>query len=228
MRPPETLPASAHYRAFLFDCDGVLLNSNVVKTEAFYKAALPWGERAATELVEYHVSRGGVSRYEKFRYFLAEIVGQTKDEQAPLEQLLDDFARHVREGLMQCEEAPGLRELLACLPAGCPRYVVSGGDQQELRRVFRERGLADGFDAIYGSPVDKRAHVKRLLEREAVQRPSVFFGDAWYDYEVASEAGLDFVFLHGWSEVSDWCERFSNEPVWVCRDLSEYRRLAAG
>ncbi len=41
------------YKSLIFDCDGVVLNSNKAKTEAFYKAALPYGEQAASALVEY-------------------------------------------------------------------------------------------------------------------------------------------------------------------------------
>ncbi|MFH7588150.1 HAD family hydrolase, partial [Oceanimonas smirnovii] len=58
------------YVTLVFDCDGVVLNSNKVKTEAFYKAALPYGEAAAQAMVDYHVAHGGVSRYKKFAYFL--------------------------------------------------------------------------------------------------------------------------------------------------------------
>ena len=35
------------YASLVFDCDGVVLNSNKVKTEAFYQAVLPYGEAAA-------------------------------------------------------------------------------------------------------------------------------------------------------------------------------------
>ena len=49
------------YLTLVFDCDGVLLDSNKVKTDAFYKSALPYGENAANELVSYHKENGGIS-----------------------------------------------------------------------------------------------------------------------------------------------------------------------
>ena len=61
----------SRYKTLVFDCDGVVLNSNSVKTSAFYKAALAYGEVAATALVEYHVANGGVSRYKSSRIFLS-------------------------------------------------------------------------------------------------------------------------------------------------------------
>lgn len=48
-----TLHDLQRYRTLVFDCDGVLLNSNMVKTQAFYSTALPYGEKAAKELVDW-------------------------------------------------------------------------------------------------------------------------------------------------------------------------------
>ncbi len=53
----------ADYSTLIFDCDGVILDSNRVKTAAFFSAASPYGELVAAKLVEHHVAHGGVSRY---------------------------------------------------------------------------------------------------------------------------------------------------------------------
>ena len=74
------------YSTLLFDCDGVILDSNRLKTSAFFTAALPYGMRAAEALVEYHRENGGISRYRKFTYFLQEIV------KTPVEQASELFA----------------------------------------------------------------------------------------------------------------------------------------
>jgi len=56
----------ANYKTLVFDCDGVILNSNKLKTQAFYQATLPYGESKAQAMVNYHVQNGGISRYRKF------------------------------------------------------------------------------------------------------------------------------------------------------------------
>ena len=58
------------YQNLIFDCDGVILNSNKIKTNAFFAVALPYGQTAAQALVDYHLQNGGISRYRKFEYFL--------------------------------------------------------------------------------------------------------------------------------------------------------------
>lgn len=196
------------YNTLVFDCDGVVLNSNRVKTEAFYLAALPYGKQAAKALVEYHTAHGGVSRYKKFTYFLESLV----PTHAPyttgpdLDQLLVTYANEVLQGLLTCEIAPELLQLRE-KTARSRWLIVSGGDQAELRHVFTQRGLAEYFDGgIFGSPDTKDEILEREINNGNIQQRALFLGDSKYDYQAASGAGLDFVFLTGWTEVKGWEE----------------------
>ena len=40
------------YKTWLFDCDGVILDSNKIKTESYYELALPYGKDKADKLIE--------------------------------------------------------------------------------------------------------------------------------------------------------------------------------
>jgi phosphoglycolate phosphatase-like HAD superfamily hydrolase len=190
------------YRSLVFDCDGVLLNSNKAKTEAFRNVALPYGEEAAQALVDYHVKNGGVSRYKKFAYFLEQIVpGQAGPG---LEALLEGYARQCRQTLETCEQAAGLAELRR-VTAGARWLVVSGGDQEELRAVFAHRGLDAWFDGgIFGSPGAKDDIVERERDNGNIRMPAVLLGDSRFDHLAARRAGLDFVFVSGWTELAGW------------------------
>ena len=132
------------YKTLVFDCDGVVLDSNKIKTQAFYNATQSYGHEFADQLVKYHLKNGGVSRYEKFEYFMASILKRDVDVLS-LKILLDIFAMEVKKGLLQCNVAEGLKRLKAqTLSANW--LIVSGGDQEELREVFLERDLARLFD----------------------------------------------------------------------------------
>lgn len=201
------------YRTLIFDCDGVLLDSNRVKTDAFYQAALPFGEEAANALVNYHVVNGGVSRYRKFEYFLGEIVKHENME--PLNELLSRYAERVREGLLTCRVAEGLRELRSALP-NSNWMIVSGGDQGELREVFESRGLSHYFNGgIFGSPTDKQEILSREIKCSNLVLPAVFLGDSRYDYESAMKSGLDFVFISQWTEFFGWQDYFADQSTAV-------------
>ncbi|QSP94474.1 HAD hydrolase-like protein [Marinobacter salinisoli] len=209
------------YGSLVFDCDGVVLNSNKVKTKAFYEAALPYGEGPAQALVDHHVANGGVSRYRKFEHFLNQIV--PSDAVGPgLDELLDVYARKVREGLIECEADSGLFELREQTQS-TSWSIVSGGDQAELRKVFSVRGLDQLFDGgIYGSPDTKDEILARELRAGRIVRPALFIGDSRYDHEASVNAGLDFVFVNQWTEFSGWksyCDMHNVEFVASLRDL---------
>lgn len=210
----------AKYNTLVFDCDGVVLNSNKVKTNAFFKAALPYGETAAQQLVNYHIERGGVSRYKKFEWFIENVVS---DQVGPsLEQLLAIYAVEVRQGLLACEIAEGLAELKAKTPEA-NWLIVSGGDQQELREVFTARDIARHFDGgIFGSPDNKETILARELARGNIKLPALFLGDSKYDYRASTAAGLDCIFLSDWTEVVNWavfCKEKQLETKQAIREL---------
>ncbi len=198
------------FKTLVFDCDGVILDSNQVKTNAFYDVTLPYGEKAAQAFVDYHTSNGGISRYKKFAYFLEKIVPDVSpDKTGPsMDELLTAYADKVRHGLLTCQVASGLHELRRKTEARW--LIVSGGAQEELREVFAERGLAELFDGgIFGSPDTKEEILARELGSNNIRQPALFLGDSKYDYAAANQAGLDFVFLSRWTEVEQaysWCE----------------------
>ena len=207
------------YSTIVFDCDGVLLDSNRIKTEAFRTVALEAGEIAAEKLVDHHRRHGGVSRNEKFRHFVEQILGLPPDP-AMVDRLVALYAKEVRHRLLDCAVAPGLVGLREAMP-GVRWAVVSGGAQAELREVFTKRGLAPFFDAgIHGSPDDKHTLLERLRETGALDGPAVFLGDSKYDHEAAIRAGLDFVFISDWTEFEDWRGYCASHSLWAVPDLS--------
>jgi len=193
------------YKSIVFDCDGVVLDSNVVKTEAYFRTAKNLGatDAQAQALVEYHVELGGISRYHKFEWYLHEVLNQPVTEQA-VQALLDEFARELEVGLMECAVAEGLEDLRSATPKA-NWMILSGGDQQEIRALFAKRDLAKYFDGgLFGSPDNKDTVLAREIASGNLQFPALFIGDSKYDFEAATRAGLDFVFLSDWTEVADW------------------------
>ncbi|MBR9867926.1 MAG: HAD family hydrolase [Oceanospirillales bacterium] len=192
------------YQTLVFDCDGVILNSNKIKSQAFYEATKHFGHEPAQALVNYHMHNGGISRYAKVKYFINEILKQEFDETL-YQDLLARFAQAVKGGLMTCDIAEGLPELKTKTKSKW--LVVSGGDQNELSEIFAARNLEKYFDGgIFGSPDSKDVILDREISAKNITRPALFLGDSKYDYQAASFANLDFVFLNQWTEVEDWKE----------------------
>ena len=195
----------AEYKTLVFDCDGVVLNSNQLKIQAYHDVAIKFGanEQQAQALVVHHVKLGGISRYPKFEYFLREIMQQDVTEDA-IHQLLSTFTIEVKRLLVDCEIAPGLGSLRQAT-ANAKWMIISGGDQAELREIFNQRELTDLFDAgIFGSPDNKEQILARELAQGNITKAALFIGDSRYDYQASKNAGLDFVFLSDWTDLEDW------------------------
>lgn len=198
------------YKTIIFDCDGVILNSNKVKTQAFFDLAEPWGVEAQNLLTKYHVNNGGISRYKKIAYLLSSILPRlsinidSNDYESLYNELVSLYADLVYRGLCLCDVSPALGQLRD-LTHGSRWSVVSGGDQIELNKLFQSRDLTRYFDAgIFGSPDDKKFILGREFANGNFAEPSLFIGDSKYDYVSASSMNIDFLFLSSWTEFNDW------------------------
>jgi phosphoglycolate phosphatase-like HAD superfamily hydrolase len=221
-----TPQAPQTWATWVFDCDGVILDSNRIKTEAFREVALPYGDAAAQALVAFHVAHGGVSRYAKFAHFLSHILGRGHAPEPEVAALAAAYGEQVYLKLLDCPMAEGLAALRAACP-GAGWMVVSGSDQAELRRVFAARGLDALFDqGIYGSPANKDEILARELATGTIKQPALFVGDSRYDHEAATRAGLHFVFASRWSEFHEWPQYCAAHHIPVVAGVAALREQA--
>jgi phosphoglycolate phosphatase-like HAD superfamily hydrolase len=212
----------AEYKTLVFDCDGVVLNSNQLKIQAYYDVAINFGanKAQAQALVKHHVKLGGISRYPKFEYFLREIMQHPVTEQA-MQSLLDGFTAEVKRLLTDCEIAPDLTRIREA-SANAKWMIISGGDQAELREIFKQRRIDSLFEAgIFGSPDNKDAILAREVDLGHILKPAIFIGDSRYDHQASTKAGLDFVFLSAWTDVEDWQEYCADHQVEVLNHLGD-------
>jgi phosphoglycolate phosphatase-like HAD superfamily hydrolase len=216
------LPA---YPVWIFDCDGVLLDSNRIKSEAFFLLALPYGEKLAHEFVAYAQATSGISRFVKIRYFHEKIRGVVVDESV-IEHDLVEFGRVVYPQLLLCDSILGIENFLASLPDGAVAYVASGGLEEEVQTVLSMRGLAKYFKGIYGSPTPKEEIIRNiLLEVNLNPYDIVMFGDSRLDHDVATANGLHFMFVAGASESPEGRELYKSSGVTVIENFETLKIL---
>ncbi len=189
------------HRLAVFDCDGVVLDSNRLKSEALARALGGEPPELVDAFIHYHKTYGGVSRYEKFRHFFT-VMDPREDAELCVEAALERLSEILANALLACAEVPGVREVLERFrSAGVACAVNSGGDEAELLRTFPARGLDRYFAAVMGSPSTKEENMERLRTQGLLRTPGIYFGDARRDMETAEAYGFDFVFLSG---VTDW------------------------
>jgi len=201
-------------KAVVFDCDGVLLQSNKLKSDAFAETLSGENPKIIREFIDYHQTNGGISRYVKFQYFYTDIKKQFSYAD-DLKKVLQRYADICKNGLLTCEMVPGVFPLLKRLKSNnVPCYIVSGGDQSEIRKVFKQRQLDQYFSIILGSPKNKKDNLAILKGQGVKLVDSFYFGDAESDMTVSVEEKMKFVFVSGYSEWSRGSEivKIHNHP----------------
>ena len=201
------------YDFFIFDCDGVIMDSNKLKSNAFTEALPDEPPDLVAEFVEYHKENGGISRYEKFRYYFEEMKKYSEDE-AEIDKALNNFAAIVSQGLISCNYIPGVLEFVENLFKLNKRmFVVSGSDENELIQVFIKRGINHYFEKIYGSPANKEENTSKVVSNMKKPIIGLFFGDSKSDYDAAKKFGIDFVFVKDYSEWENGLEIVNHKNI---------------
>lgn len=200
----------------MFDCHGVVLDSNITKIDSYFRTAKKLGatNEQAQALVDYHVKSGGVSRHLKFIWYLEQVLNQPATQEV-VQDYLDAFSIAVSKGLMNCRSAEGLGELRE-KTTHTNWLIVSGDDQQELRTLFLKRGLEGFFDGgIFGSPGNKDEILAREIGSGNIKMPALFLGDSRHDHEASMRAAMDFVFVCEWTDAPNWKDFFVENNTFV-------------
>jgi len=181
-----------NFKAIIFDFDGVLLESIEVKKEAFRKLFKDY-PADIDKIVEYHMEKGGVSRYKKFEYIYKEILHQelTSEKSEELGRL---FSQYALDGVLRAPFVKGAEEFLERHYKTLDLFVASGTPEREMRFIVNNLGMDRFFKAVYGSPALKGEIALKILE-ENQYKPSevIFVGDAISDWEGAQRAKICFL-----------------------------------
>ena len=186
------------WKAVFWDFDGVVLDSVDIKTKAFASMFRKYGPEIEKAVVEYHLSNGGVSRYDKFKYFYHHLLNCSISDET-LKKLGEEFSSIVFQKVLAAPFIPGAMETLTRLKMmGVPSYIVSGTPQEEVRHIVTLRNLKDFFDEVHGSPRGKKEIINDILERFKFDpEKCVFLGDAMTDFDAAQKTGVSFIGIIG-------------------------------
>jgi len=205
------------YNTIFLDCDGVILDSNRIKSEAFYDIALPYGKNIAESLVEYNKEHGGISRLEKIRYMAVELLGLDNPD-ALIQTEVRKYGQLVIESLSSCSLTEGLIDFLKRNHQMRSIYVLSGGLESELKDVFQRRDLSKYFISIFGSPKSKIDILKEIMTKYD-NKKCLFIGDSRYDYEVSDYFKIDFIFMSMYTELTEWEKYTKSKNIRTVKNL---------
>lgn len=172
----------------IFDCDGVLMNSNRIKEEGLVKITNSYFGSDASEFMRvFHRKNGGLSRRIKFQA----VIERFAPHQAYLiEDLCHKFEQITAAEVLNCSLAKDCEKVLRRLRAQSKKLMVlSGTPSEALETVITKRRLHSYFERLMGSPTTKQQHLIDL-HHEGSLNPEVnfiFIGDSLTDWEASKK-----------------------------------------
>ena len=181
------------YKNIIFDFDGVILDSTRIKTEAYAKLFEGYDSSAVNLLIAYHAANGGISRYEKIRYFFERILQQPV-EAALISELAKRYSELTKAELSQKKYLIRSTVDFICRNAGRYNFhIASGADEKDLLYISDQLEINSFFHSIHGSPQKKGAIVRHIIDEHSyVKSETCLIGDSINDMQAADANGVTF------------------------------------
>jgi HAD superfamily hydrolase (TIGR01549 family) len=179
--------------AIVFDFDGILAESVDVKGQAFYELYEDAGQDIQNKVLNFHNANGGVSRYDKIRYYEQTLCGRTLSEES-VQQRAARFSQIVEQRVIDSDWVEGAKDFLDTHSKSIPFYIASATPENELKRITDRRSMSHYFRGIFGTPKKKSDNLQSVIEDNGHMADRVLMiGDAITDFEAARANGTQFV-----------------------------------
>lgn len=178
-------------RAIVFDVDGVIIDSNAVKTDCFRRVFQYLGDTAVEEVVNYHISNPQLNRYKKIDWVVDNFDLDPSDHSL----LYHDFDNLCDQKIRDCEFILGFDSFFRfCEHRDYELGVSSAMPRQSLLRCLQQFNLLDRFQYVFGSEITKAESLKMISKSTNCLLGNILFlGDSHTDYAAAREVGAQFV-----------------------------------
>lgn len=184
-------------KLFVFDFDGTLVQSNAIKSMAFFEvtAHVPDARRHLENLLQ---TRPELDRYGIFGA-LSELI-----ENVDSIALAKAYGIHCQERILTCPEVPGTTTLLTKLKeTGRTAIINSATPEAPLRDVVSRLSLGQLINTVYGEPAGKAENLKKAMALCNVgPEQTIMVGDRESDRLGAMETGCKFIGVE--SDLTDY------------------------
>ena len=186
----------------VFDFDGVIVDSNYVKRNAWFEI-FPASMELTRDEVEESLDRVKETRYDILRdIFLKKGIAEEKKLDTLVVQYAEKYDGAIQNGMVLM---PSVKEILPLLARERILYVNSATPTEPLRESVVRLGISQHFKDVLGRPADKAENLHLILGREKVTTDEIcMIGDGEDDRQAADIIGCRFIGVqnefNGWKE----------------------------
>ena len=177
----------------IFDFDGVIIDSMPIKEIGFRKIFENFSKGHVDDLIKFHKDNGGMSRFEKIRYFYEKILNKYISDELVWRYSVS-FGKIMKESL--CDKKYLIHQTVDFIKENHKKFnfhIASGTEEKELIFLCEKLDISRYFKSIAGSPKKKNDIVNEILINYRYKREeSVLIGDSLNDYEAANQNGIFF------------------------------------
>ena len=180
-----------------FDFDGVIVDSNQLKYDAFFQI-FDTSEKIEKIIRDVLSKYRESSRYDIIRLILIKYQQKGYLDIEDIEKNISLYAEKynslVEEGIVKCKEIEGVKESIKELSKSYSLYINSTTPLEPLKRIIKYKGLLHYFKDIYGGPNTKIENLKEILSKERILgKEALVIGDGISDLESARRFNCLFI-----------------------------------
>jgi phosphoglycolate phosphatase len=179
-------------KLIITDFDGVILDSEAAKTEAFQECLAIFPQHVE-QFMEYHFRNFGMNRYEKLQYFY-EVICKEDYTEAKRNFITQRFNKIIFEKVVNSPFVLGALEFIKAYSPRVIICIVSATPKEELIKVLRYLGLIHCVHEVYSVPPMKKIILAEILKKYALSpEEAIFIGDRNDDLQAAKANQIPFI-----------------------------------
>ena len=182
-------------KGIIFDFDGVIAESVKIKTDAFSELYGPFGHDVVQKVILHHEANGGVSRFEKIKYYHKSFL-QIDLSEKEIKDLAERFSALVVDKVIGAPYVPGVIEYIRKSYNHYKLFISTGTPIAEMKQILDEKKISHYFTNVFGSPEKKITHIKYILSKYNLDPGElIFYGDSKSDIDAAENEKITFILI---------------------------------
>ena len=182
-------------KGIIFDFDGVIANSVHLKSDAFVELYSPFGEKIAKKVLFHHESNGGMSRFEKFKFYHNTFLDK-KISDNEINELSKLFSKLVVHKIIKSTYVPGVLNFIKETSQKYKLFISTGTPSKEINLILRGKNIDTFFSEVYGSPEKKQIHLEKIIKKYNFSSDELlFFGFFNVDFKAARDKKIEFILI---------------------------------